>query len=572
MYESSRRLTGPNLYFNDCGAVLEVFETSADAIRRWRERVRAMQAALGWQQGELVASVYQSGASLAFTAQEDQLFTATEVNEWAWLGVMATAGHPEIPLSPGYPDPFDEDSAIQSLRLMAAEERQPEAMALAAEAASRGVPVFWGDDEFSIGAGEGGMAWPMTGLPMDVPWALLHGIPTALVTGSNGKTTTVRLVAAMLEAAGRTTGFNCTDGVFIGGERIERGDYSGPAGARRVLRDPRVQTAVLETARGGILRRGLAVKNADAAIVTNISPDHFGEYGIHSLSDLADAKLVVARAIGRSGLLVLNADDDVLPGKASSLACPLAWFALDDQHPRLNQHRLAGGATCGVRDGQLHLHVHGGTHLLGDITSMPLTLAGLARYNIANIAGASLVAALLGVSPGAIAATLARFGGERGDNPGRLQRWQINGVEVLLDYAHNPDGLAGLMAIGNGLRQQRGGRLGLLLGQAGNRDDDAVRELAAVAAAAKPDFVVLKDLDGYLRGREQGEVPRVLRDALIEGGVPADAIRTILSEVDAAQALWITAQAGDVLVLPVHNLAARDDVVAWLDALALAAV
>ncbi len=151
---------------------------------------------------------------------------------------------------------------------------------------------------------------------------------------------------------------------------------------------------------------------------------------------------------------------------------------------------------------------------------MPLTLAGLAHYNIANIAGASLVAALLGVSPETIAATLTHFGGNRGDNPGRLQRWQINGIEVLLDYAHNPDGLAGLMAIGNGLRQQRGGRLGLLLGQAGNRDDGAICELAAVAAAAKPDFVVLKDLDGYLRGREQGEVLGAVAE---EFGVPLHA-------------------------------------------------
>jgi len=548
--------------------VLEVFETSPDACRRWAGRVREMQAVLGWPQGQLVTRLHRSGASLAFVAPEDQLLTATEVNEWAWLGVAAEPDYADLPFAPGNPATFDEDSAIHTLQLMAAAERNPSAMLLLQDARNRDIPVLWDEDGFTLGAGNSSQTWLPAALPSEVPWPLLHDVPTALVTGSNGKTTTVRLVSAMLDASGRKTGFNCTDGVFIGGECVVRGDYSGPTGVRHVLRDLRVQAAVLETARGGILRRGLAVRRADAAIVTNISPDHFGEYGIHDLSDLADAKLTIARAIHDDGVLVLNADDEVLVAKSAALACGLGWFAQDDDNPRLQQHRIAGGSTCGIRDGQLQVHHRGTTSELGKIAAMPLTLAGMARYNIANIAGASLVATLLGVEPQVIAGVLARFGENRGDNPGRLQRWRINGIEVLLDYAHNPDGLAGLLEIGKGLRQQLGGRMGLLLGQAGNRDDDAIRELAAVAAAAKPDFVVLKDLEGYMRGRVEGEVPGVLREALIHFGLPDENIRTILPEVEAAQALWSSAKPGDVLVLPVHNLVARDQVVAWLDALA----
>jgi len=376
----------------------------------------------------------------------------------------------------------------------------------------------------------------------------------------------VGLMAAMFEQSGRRAGFTCTDGAFVGGERVAGGDYSGPNGARRVLRDERVQAAVIETARGGILRRGLAVRHANAAIVTNVSPDHFGEYGVHDLSDLADAKLVVARAIADDGVLVLNADDALLAEKSRHLACHVAWFSLDDGHPLLQAQRQHGGFACGVADGAMRLHVQGTTHDLGAVAGMPLTMAGAARYNIANLAGAALTAACLGIAPEAIAAVLAPFGSVRADNPGRPERWRLGGTGVLPHIAPNPEGLAGLLEVARERAASLGGRVGLLLGQAGNRDDEAIRDLARTAASARPDFVVLKDLDGYMRGREPGEVPRLLRDELLAQGVPDQALHTCLDEVEASRAMLGWAQAGDVVVLPVHNLAARDQVIAWLDA------
>jgi len=528
-------------------------------------RVRAMMAALGWPEREFAVHRHRSGASLAFAAPEDQLLTATEINEWAWQSIAANAADFPPPQAPGHPASWDDDAAERTLRLMARGEANPAAVALMQSAATQHLPFFFDDEGLTIGAGEGSLTWANDALPADVPWRDLHDIPTVLVTGSNGKTTTVRLLSAMFEKAGRRSGFNCTDGVFVGNECVASGDYSGPNGARRVLRDRRVQTAVLETARGGILRRGLAVHRADAAIVTNISPDHFGEYGVHDLSDLADAKLVLARAIGDDGVLVLNADDPLLLAKSSALSCPLAWFSLDDAHPRLLAHRREGGATCGVADGVMWLDLHGERHRLGDVDAMPLTMAGSARYNIANIAGAALVAACMDIATQTIAEVLADFGASRQDNPGRLERWQINGASVLLDYAHNPEGLSGLLGVARSVVAKTQGRLGLLLGQAGNRDDDAIRELARTAAAARPDFVVLKDLDGYMRGRGIGEVPQILRDALLVNGMADSNLRTILPEVEAAQAMLAWAQPGDVVVLPVHNLAARGVVVAWLD-------
>ena len=219
------------------------------------------------------------------------------------------------------------------------------------------LPYLLDDDALTLGAGAGGHSWPLAELPEPaaVDWPALRAIPTALVTGTNGKTTVVRLLAACAKAAGLTTGYCCTDGVFVAGEALGTGDYSGPAGARRVLRDAHVEAAILETARGGILRRGLAVARADVAVITSIAADHFGEYGVHDLEALVDVKLAVARALDANGLLVVNADNALLARRAPESGKPLGWFAQDADSPLLVAHRRGGGATAGVRGGRLVL-------------------------------------------------------------------------------------------------------------------------------------------------------------------------------------------------------------------------
>lgn len=564
-FEDSRRLTGPNLYFVHTGAVLETLGLrGADpvAIEAWRAGVIRMRAALDWPRAEVAVRTHPGGAALAFVAPVDLLYAATELNEWAWLAAVDEA----VLHAPGHPAAWDETSALRTLQAMCADEAKPRLRALINVAAARGLPVLADDEALTMGLGCGGHTWPLSDLPapVDVDWEALHAVPTALVTGSNGKTTTVRLLAAMLRAHGDCSGHSCTDGVFVDGAQIASGDYSGPGGARTVLRDSRVQAAVLETARGGLLRRGLALTRADVACVTNISVDHFGEYGIHSLDDLADAKLTVARALGADGVLVLNADDPVLAVRGPAVAANIAWFALDDDHPALQAHRTAGGATCGVRGGMLRLSVGTSCVDLVAVARMPLAAGGEAIYNLANAAAASLLAQALNVPTMTIATVLARFGDDPADNPGRLQRWSFGGLRILLDYAHNPDGLRGL------LRVARAGecrRLGLLLGQAGNREDADIRALARTAAEAAPDRVVLKDIEGYIRGRAVGEVAELLGDELRAFGLPAERLQVHLPEVGAVRELLAWARPGDVLVLPVHALVARAEVIALLEAL-----
>jgi cyanophycin synthetase len=569
-FADSRRLTGPNRYF-DASAVtltpLGAASTDPLALEAWAERVRGLARRLGWPDPQPLIERRAAGAFLVFRAPSDGLLTATELSEWAWERAAAGGPHASQP-------PFDlahdfGDDAAAILTVRAGAERIEALGTLRRAAHAHALPLFEDDEEISVGAGAGSLRWLRCALPAveEVPWSALHDVPTALITGSNGKTTTVRLVAAMAAAAGRTPGYCCTEGVFVAGRPIALGDYAGPAGARAVLRDRSVGLAVLETARGGILRRGIAVERADVAVVTNVRADHFGEYGIETADDLAETKLVVARAVCRGGTLVLNADDTTLMDAARRLphaaAARHALFAFDDAHPALAALRAHGGSTCAVRDQVLVLSHAGVEHSLGNVGELPLTLGGAARYSISNLLAATLAGAALDLPLASIARTVARFGTDPADNPGRLERWRYRGAVVLIDYAHNPDGLEQLLRAARSLEPVR---LLLLLGQAGNRDDAAIAELASTAARFAPDRVVIKELKQMLRGREPGAVPALIRRGLLTAGVAPDRIYCEPDEETAARILLDAAQPGDVIVLPVHTREVRERLHATLDA------
>ncbi len=455
---------------------------------------------------------------------------------------------------------IEESAAFARFERLGSVEGLPMLRALIEAAASHGLRLVLDDSELTVGTGVGGRSFPLAAQPAvaDVRWNELRDIPTALVTGSNGKTTTVRLLAACARANGWQAAYNCTDGVFIDDEVLATGDFSGPAGARMVLRQRRAQAAIIETARGGILRRGIAVSQADVAVVTNVSSDHFGEYGIDDLAGLADTKLSVAAVVAPRGMLVLNADDPQLRERAGGLAArfggcpPVGWFALDADQITLRDARADGASTCGVRNGRLLLSHQGGEHDLGLVSAMPLTIGGIAAYNVANLAAAALGAVTLGIPAAAISSVFARFGTRLTDNPGRMMRFEVAGAQVLIDYAHNPEGLRGLLSVAEHLRD----------GQ-----DTDVEELARVAARFRPDLVVVKENDAQLRGRAPGEVPRILRNELKKSGLPESALPVCNTEVEAARFALDWARPRDVLVFPMHSQTARAAVIAMLESM-----
>ena len=538
----SRRLTGPNLLMDRAGAVVDVaiegvpVETVSAA---WAAQARRLLEAVGWGGEATYTRSFRGGASLALSAPIDALYAATEVNEAAWeRAVAALMGE----------TPNDEEAAVARLKTLIEDERNPALLRLRAAARQHGVGFLADDEHVSAGLGAGAVVWPADALPdpAEVDWNAASDIPVALITGTNGKSTTVRLLAAIVEAAGKTAGLTSTDFIRVGDTILDRGDYSGPGGARTLLRDRRVEVGLLEVARGGILRRGLALDHAGAALITNVAEDHLGEYGINTLDELIQAKSVVRRVLGSNGVLVLNADDIGLVAHAGTMNATLCWFSLDAQSPVVRAHQAAGGRVCFVDDGRI-VYAEGTKHeIVAAVDALPITLGGAARHNVANSLGAVGLAKALGLATHAITEGLHTFRSDAADNPGRGNLFTVDGATVLVDFAHNPHGLA---AIIDTVRRLPAHRRLVMLGQAGDRSDDDIRNLAHAAWQIHPDHIVIMALEDYRRGRPEGEVPALLHNTFLRLGAVEGHITHTATCLDGVKAALAWAAPGDVLLL-----------------------
>ncbi len=338
----SRRLTGPNIVTDGPAAIIDIVLEPGDdaqkAIEAWETHVNRMLSAVGWEGAPLHHRVFHGGMSLAFGAPIDALYAATEVNEWAWSAAAAQLGEGR-----GAAADLAFEQAAAALRGEIASESNPRVIAMKHAAREHDVAFLHDDDRVSVGLGSGSTCWPESDVPdpAEVAWDRIHDVPVAQVTGTNGKTTTVRLLGAMARAGGKVPGTSSTDWIAAGDEVLDRGDYSGPDGARQVLRDRRVEVAILETARGGMLRRGLAVDRSDVALVNNVAEDHLGEFGVHDLDALAECKFVVARAARH---LVLNADDPIVRRHGERQTLPTTWFTLDAEDEFVASHVARGAA------------------------------------------------------------------------------------------------------------------------------------------------------------------------------------------------------------------------------------
>ncbi|MGI9233869.1 MAG: Mur ligase family protein, partial [Woeseiaceae bacterium] len=492
----ARRLTGPNLISNGPGTILDVGCTSAEAkalVPVWANHVARMLEALDWPAARLATCELSGGISLAFSAPIDALYAATEINEWAWA-----ASAFELGVSNEEPD-FDE--TLKAILTSAAEEANKELMWLVDEAADHAKTLLWDDDFVSVGLGSGSETWSVREIPDAFDWDDFHDIPIGIVTGTNGKTTTVRLAMHILRAAGRNAGLSSTDWIAVNETVLDRGDWSGPGGARTVLREQDVDVAILETARGGLLRRGLGVDRADAALITNISEDHLGDFGSQDLDELLAVKWVVSHAVEASGRLILNADDELLRNRSASYRGELVWFGLDAHAETVVQHSNAGGVAF-VLEGSTLLRIEGNVREpICDSHDIPITLHGAARHNVANALSAAALTWCLGVSIKDIGAGLTTM--VQDANPGRCNLYDLNRFKVLVDFAHNPAAMAALFDMARAIPARR--RV-LCFGQAGDRTDALIEELARDAWAIGLDRVVVSELATYHRGREHGEV------------------------------------------------------------------
>jgi cyanophycin synthetase len=476
------------------------------------------------------------GVSLAFTAPIDALYAASEINEWAWAASACELGvTDEAP---------DFDAAVKGIRASASDESNSELMWLLHEARERGKTALWDDDRVSVGLGKGSETWEVRAIADAPDWDNYHDVPIGVVTGTNGKTTTVRLAVHILQTAGQNVGCSSTDWIAINDTVLDHGDWSGPGGARTVLRQQEVDVAVLETARGGLLRRGLGVERADAALITNISEDHLGDFGSQNLDELLAIKWIVSRAVEQSGRLILNADDALLREKARDYAGELVWFSLDPDNPTILSHIGDGGLAFLLDGDELVKLGDGGRIVICRSHEIPIAMGGAARHNVANALSAAALTDTLGVSMKAIRDGLQTM--VQDENPGRSNLYDLDDRSVLVDFAHNP---AAMMALFDMARAVPAKRRVLCFGQAGDRTDALIRELARDAWAIGLDRVIVSELAPYHRGRAHGEVFAIIRDELVRCGADVSQIEHNETEMESFNSAIDWAQPGDLVIM-----------------------
>jgi cyanophycin synthetase len=400
--------------------------------------------------------------------------------------------------------------------------------------------------------------------PGERPRVVKPTIPVASVTGTNGKTTTTRLLGHIGMTAGLRTAWSSTDGVVVQGENVEAGDYSGPAGARAVLATPGVQLGILETARGGMLLKGMGVASNDVSVVTNVSADHLGLQGIDTVDQLAEVKAIVTKATKPTGWAVLNGEDPRVWAMRSGIRARPWVFALRSDAPAVREALDAGGRAITVLDGDITVLAGGqDPDRLVSILDVPATLSGLSQHNIANALAAAAAALGLGLPRAAVVEGLKTFAPDDRLNPGRMNTYTLTRddgarITVIVDLAHNEAGLEALMDVAHGLKAP-GGQVHVGLGVAGDRTDELLESIGEMAGL-RADRVVAAHKAHYLRGRTMAELESHLRVGLARAGV-AD-IDSFETELAGLQALVPGAADGDVVALMCHS--ERVQVAAWL--------
>ncbi|MEN3332560.1 MAG: cyanophycin synthetase [Blastocatellia bacterium] len=399
---------------------------------------------------------------------------------------------------------------------------------------------------------------PTVGRPRDVAGRVLDmlfppgtpsRIPIIAITGTNGKTTTSRMLAHILKMAGRKVGLTTTDGLYIDGKRILEGDLTGPWSARMVLRDPTVDFAVLETARGGILRAGVGFDYCDIGVITNVSEDHLGMRGIDTLEDMAYVKSVVVETVRRTGYAILNAEDPHLLPLAEKTRGTLCWFSLDPENEVFRRHVEAGGTGVTLRDHGIVIKRGTADLYMLNLNSIPATFNGRAMFNVANAMVAVLCAHLSGASLEDIRTGLKTFETGFYLSPGRLNLEQIGDFHVLMDYAHNTAAYRNVAAFVKLLHVDR--RVGVVAAPGDRRDIDilAMGEIAGTAF----DRLIIKE-DDDRRGREIGASAILMKQGAMQAGMLEEKIDIVPDEIEAVEHGLRQAIKGDVVVITADNI------------------
>jgi cyanophycin synthetase len=394
---------------------------------------------------------------------------------------------------------------------------------------------------------------PTAGAKRDVGGAIVdylfpHGsdgrIPVAAVTGTNGKTTVTRMLAAIFRKAGFDVGMATTDGIYVNDECQMKGDCSGPASAASVLHDRRVTAAVLETARGGIVRAGLGFDECDIGIVTNITEDHLGQDGIESLDDLFFIKSLILEVTASHGTAVINADDEFAAKLCRRTKAKVVYFTQNENNILVRRHLNDGGRAVILRQGKAFFCEGAKSELLFEVNKLPTALKGKAAHNVENALAAAAAAAGFGIDAVYIGAALKNFA----ENHGRLKMFAAGGILVCVDYGHNAAGIQAMLKMAQQMDKKR---LIGVIGAPGDRRDDVIARIGALAGQGF-DYVYIKE-DEDKRGRKLGEAARLLEQGVREGRRGENNFSVILDEGEAVDAALKNAVSGDFIIIFYEN-------------------
>jgi cyanophycin synthetase len=403
---------------------------------------------------------------------------------------------------------------------------------------------------------------PSEGAPRDVARPIVEmlfprgrpsRVPIIAITGTNGKSTVGRMTKHILRYTGCTVGLTSTTGVYINDVLTHEGDATGPRSARMILRDPTVEVAVLETARGGLLREGLGYREADIATCLNVTADHLGLKGIETVEDLADVKSVVVEAVRRGGHSVLNADDPLTVRMARRAGGRIVWFSLcggAEMSPMLREHVDEGGMAvvreAGPEGGTIVLYDDARRETIMKAGDIPATLHGMAEFNVANSLAAIAIALAHGVPILTIRSAMSQFSSTFEQNPGRLNVHDAHGFRVIVDYAHNAAGLEALGKVVRGLSHRYKRTIGCV-SMAGDRRDEDIRDLGRIAASIFDELIFRED--PYTRGRPRGEVMNLLKQGALEAGRSEEHMHLIAGERASTAAALAMGRPGDLVVV-----------------------
>lgn len=376
--------------------------------------------------------------------------------------------------------------------------------------------------------------------PKDKPFT----IPIISITGTNGKTTTTRLIKHTLGLCGKTVGMTSTSGIFIGDECVLKGDNTGYSSARRVLSDKRVEAAVLETARGGIIKKGLGYDLADVGVIINISDDHLGSDGMNSIEDMAHVKSLVIEAVKPDGYAVLNADDPMAGYLLQRVRSRTVLFSRDRENPLVRQQMNTGGRCVYTDRDHIFIWDSGDILEIAAFEEIPITFGGLVECNIENSLAAVAALYSINVPVGIIKTGLRSFKPDASLNPGRFNIFEMGGFKVMLDYSHNT---AGYAAVSNFITRIAAKRLVGVIGMPGDRLERSIREVGRICSKVFSKVYIKEDKD--LRGRYPGEVAEMLRDSVVNNGMKRENVEVIFDELKALEAAMLDAQPGDLIIM-----------------------